>query len=511
VFLYGIIHENKTVNVQIHWLDPSNALFSKSTNTDDPTSSPDSWRYYVSAMTTSRMIRRPGTWRVQLWMDERLAGEYTFELVAKPLPQASLSAKAEQPHVQLGDRWIRSDGVLEVAAVDKNRVEYLHGTTRRTFTLMSGEIERMSEAGATLIEYNPPYPILQFPLTVGKRWEYRGNARNQVTGFSGQISNKFEVTDFEDVVTPAGTFPAFKIVSENSTYWYSPSAKTIVRLLVGSGSVFRDFELVVFDPSFGRSGRLAAPAQAPVRTIGGALTQQDFKPYYGESWAVVIGINQYNSASIPRLHFATKDADAIVDALPKLGFPKSRTVVLENGQATKAAIERAIYGSMSQMKKDDRLFVFFAGHGETLSIRGGQEGYLLPFDADPANLPLTALPMTDLAQIGRRLPVKHVLFALDNCFSGYATKRDAGGGVPGADLSLLTKEPVVQILTAGTQGQGAIEDGGHGLFTRHLLKGLEGWADPEGSGLTALKLATFIQERVVRESKGQQTPQYGKS
>ncbi|PYO00057.1 MAG: hypothetical protein DMD91_11320 [Candidatus Rokuibacteriota bacterium] len=161
-------------------------------------------------------------------------------------------------------------------------------------------------------------------------------------------------------------------------------------------------------------------------------------------------------------------------------------------------------------KTQDRLFVFFAGHGEVRTIKSGQEGYLVPFDADPANLPLTGLPMAELAQIGRRLPVKHVLFALDNCFSGYAKRRDVVASSETSDLAALTSEPVVQILTAGTEGQRAIEDGGHGIFTKHLLKGLEGWADPEGSGLTALKLATYVQERVIRDSASRQTPQYGK-
>ena len=156
------------------------------------------------------------------------------------------------------------------------------------------------------------------------------------------------------------------------------------------------------------------------------------------------------------------------------------------------------------------MFAFFAGHGTVETIKSGQEGYLLPFDADPTNLPLTALPMTELAQIGRRLPLKHVLFALDNCFSGYATRRDIAAGSTTFDLTAVTREPVVQILTAGTGDQRAVEEGGHGIFTRHLLKGLKGWADPDGTGLTALNLATFVQERVLRDSSGQQTPQYGK-
>jgi uncharacterized caspase-like protein len=225
---------------------------------------------------------------------------------------------------------------------------------------------------------------------------------------------------------------------------------------------------------------------------------------------VVIGIDQYQVPTVPRLSYAVADAKAIARALPDLGFAPGKIVVLENAEATKAGIERAIYGRIGEMGKEDRLLVFFAGHGVVQAIRSGREGYLLPFDADPANLPLTALPMTELAQIGRRLPLKHVLFALDNCFSGYAARRDITPAGQGTDVMALTKEPVVQILTAGTERQRAMEDGGHGIFTKHLLKGLEGWADPDGSGLTALKLATFIQERVVRQSGGAQTPQYGK-
>jgi uncharacterized caspase-like protein len=100
------------------------------------------------------------------------------------------------------------------------------------------------------------------------------------------------------------------------------------------------------------------------------------------------------------------------------------------------------------------------------------------------------------------------MFVLDACFSGYAASREAPGMERVNDLSALTSERVVQLLTAGTSGQKALEEGGHGIFTRRLLKGLEGAADPEGAGLTALKLAVYIQQRVVAESSNRQTPQY---
>jgi class 3 adenylate cyclase len=236
----------------------------------------------------------------------------------------------------------------------------------------------------------------------------------------------------------------------------------------------------------------------------------DVSGYYRESWAVVVGVDRYAAAAIPVLSYAVADARAVAETLPRFGFAPNRTIVLEDESATREAIHRAVHGHAHAMHRDDRLFVFFALHGDVRAQWKGEEAYLLPYDADPSNLALTAIPMGELAQIGRRSPAKHVLFALDACFSGYAARRDPPSAPAVPDLALLTRERVVQILTAGTSGQRVVEDGGHGLFTKHLLKGIEGWADPDRTGLTALRLATYVQERVMAESNGLQTPQYGK-
>ena len=61
-------------------------------------------------------------------------------------------------------------------------------------------------------------------------------------------------------------------------------------------------------------------------------------------------------------------------------------------------------------------------------------------------------------------------------------------------------------LTAGRSSEKAIEVGGHGIFTRHILDGLDGLADPDGSGLTASKLFVFVRDRVLAGSHSQQSP-----
>ena len=234
----------------------------------------------------------------------------------------------------------------------------------------------------------------------------------------------------------------------------------------------------------------AAAVNGQERTIQvGPTPRAQGSSLYANSWALVIGVNEYQKVS-PRLNYAVPDAKAVAAALPALGFPQKNTRLLLDRDATKARIENVLFREFAAMGADDRLFVFFAGHGETAPIKGGEEGYLLPVDADPQALSITAIAMDDVKRIGQRVKAKHVFFAVDACFSGFALTRDV---VPQRTtdeyLATVLREPVVQVLTAGRKGERAIEEGGHGLFTRRLLDAFRGLADVEGRGiLTAAQL-----------------------
>src|SRR5207249_4071802 len=120
---------------------------------------------------------------------------------------------------------------------------------------------------------------------------------------------------------------------------------------------------------------------------------------------------------------------------------------------TKGHIESVLYKDFARMGAEDRLLVYFAGHGQTLPLRTGEEGYILPVDADPQLLPVTAIPMEDMKRIGQRLKAKHYLFVMDACFSGFALTRDVvAEKVPDAYLAVIARESVVQVLTAGRKG-----------------------------------------------------------
>ena len=229
----------------------------------------------------------------------------------------------------------------------------------------------------------------------------------------------------------------------------------------------------------------------------------------GESWAVLIGINRYQHPRVPKLRYAVNDALALEQTLRAQGFRPDRIVTLTDDKATKAAIEQLLGDELRQkLGPNDRLLVFFAGHGKTDQLRSGEEeGYLIPVDGDPTRLFSTAISMTALRQISDRLSAKHILYIVDSCYSGYAIfNRSIAEDL----LEEMTKKPAIQILTAGRQQDEAQERAGHGVFTEVLIRGLSGDAFPREKGWLALEeLGLWVKQRVFVESNKKQLPQYG--
>ncbi|MFZ6844946.1 polysaccharide deacetylase family protein [Undibacterium sp. RuTC16W] len=230
---------------------------------------------------------------------------------------------------------------------------------------------------------------------------------------------------------------------------------------------------------------------------------------YQNSWAVVIGINDY--AKWPKLQYAVQDANAIRDTLVnRMGFAGDKVITLTNADATRNNILAVFHDKLGhgQLKKDDRVFVFFAGHGATRKLSSGRNlGYIIPVDSDPEQVSVDAIPMTDLQNIAENLNAKHVLFVMDACYSGLGLTRGSGGS---SFLRENAKRLGRQMLTAGGADQLVADGGpnGHSVFTWTLLQALSGKADLNGDGMiTATELAAYIAPAV--SSVSQQTPAFG--
>lgn len=235
---------------------------------------------------------------------------------------------------------------------------------------------------------------------------------------------------------------------------------------------------------------------------------------YGQSFAAVIGINAY--AHWPRLAYAAGDAQAVRDLLvERFAFPPENVFLLLDEEATRENILRLLGDTLAdpqRVGRDDRVLVFFAGHGATRQLASGRHlGYIVPVEADARSFHGQAISMTQLQDVNEAIPAKHVLYLMDACYGGLALVR---GGPQGFDprqyLREVTSRPARQMLTAGGADEEVADGGpgGHSIFTWTVLEGLRGMADLNGDHhVTAAELFAFTAPRVSGQSR--QTPAFG--
>lgn len=242
----------------------------------------------------------------------------------------------------------------------------------------------------------------------------------------------------------------------------------------------------------------------------GATSDATVTTGYEKSWAIVIGIDDY--ARWPKLEYASHDAQAIADTLTgQFGFPSSQVIVLKNEQATRNNILAAFHDRLADDRtgRNDRVFVFFAGHGATRQLASGRDlGYIIPVDSDPNEFATDAIAMTDIQNIAESMRAKHVMFVMDACYSGLGLTR--GGPSSSAFLRENARRSARQMLTAGGADQQVADSGpnGHSVFTWVLLQALAGKGDLNGDGLiTGTELAAYVAPAVSAVSR--QTPAFG--
>ncbi|HDS1124560.1 TPA: polysaccharide deacetylase family protein [Stenotrophomonas maltophilia] len=246
------------------------------------------------------------------------------------------------------------------------------------------------------------------------------------------------------------------------------------------------------------------------RARKGAASDATVTTGYEKSWAIVVGIDSY--AKWPKLEYASHDAQAVADILTgQFGFPSSQVIVLKNEQATRNNILAAFHDRLADDRtgKNDRVFVFFAGHGATRQLASGRDlGYIIPVDSDPKEFATDAIAMTDIQNIAESMQAKHVMFVMDACYSGLGLTR--GGPSSSSFLRENARRSARQMLTAGGADQQVADAGpnGHSVFTWVLLQALAGKGDLNGDGLiTGTELAAYVAPAVSAVSH--QTPAFG--
>ncbi|HEX8221323.1 MAG TPA: caspase family protein [Chloroflexia bacterium] len=207
----------------------------------------------------------------------------------------------------------------------------------------------------------------------------------------------------------------------------------------------------------------------------------------GRGRAFIIGINEYSNPRW-RLKNAVNDAEAIARALSDVH--RYDVTLLRDGEATLAALLdllKSLKEGPQRVLPNDRMVIYFAGHGLGYSDRGEFKGALLPQDVQ-LGVPTTYLDMQRLFQELDSLECRHLLLVLDCCFAGLAraAMRDVADTPPlyKEQYYRFLKDKAWQLLTSAGESQRASDgdsrlgrrseaSGGHSPFAAALLKALE--------------------------------------
>ena len=200
-----------------------------------------------------------------------LVGLNFIGCVSAPEPAAP-PPRAERPVYELGEKWIRNDGLYELTRIDEGRYVFSGGAGREirlTRDLVVGEV-----TGPRFLQFLSP-PLLSWPLQLGQKSSSLGlvTSHAAVLGGSGQLQTTLTVDRYEEVRVPAGTFKAFRISGAVEGYyvplgghvfraWYAPDARQLVKAESLTLTPL-NFQVVALDPS-GRTG--ARPSRSPWRS-----------------------------------------------------------------------------------------------------------------------------------------------------------------------------------------------------------------------------------------------------
>ena len=250
---------------------------------------------------------------------------------------------------------------------------------------------------------------------------------------------------------------------------------------------------------------------------------------FARNLAWLVGIDAYTD--VTPLQTAVRDARAVAAALEEQH--DYLTHLLLDGDATGHALTRLFEEELpTVVGPDDRVVVYFAGHGIAQDGDDGPEGFLVPVEAQ-ADDRASLVSMVRILRALEQLECRHLLLVLDCCFAGSFRWASTRSFIPQSQpitrkrYQRFLDDPAWQVLTSAADDQKALDvlDGmtigertvgaEHSPFAQALLDGLRGGADrpgPDGEFdgvVTAAELYGHVRDVVELGAEGQgktQTP-----
>jgi WD40 repeat protein len=203
---------------------------------------------------------------------------------------------------------------------------------------------------------------------------------------------------------------------------------------------------------------------------------------------VIIGNKNYRG-NMPPVEYALNDAYTIQEYFKAyLGVKPGNIILKEDATLSEMKVlfgdKDNVEGRLKDLIRPGKteLYVYYSGHGAP-DLKSSR-GFLMPTDANPSRLSLTAFAMDDLIKNLSLLKTKKSTLIVDACFSGgistgdYLVKNASSLGLKVKSISDNLSSNI-SIMTASADDQVAswYSEKRHGLFTYFLLKGMKGAAD----------------------------------
>lgn len=229
----------------------------------------------------------------------------------------------------------------------------------------------------------------------------------------------------------------------------------------------------------------------------------------GETYAVIVGISDYEDVNIPDLQFAHRDAEAFKNYLqsPSGGnISQDNITLLLNEDATGGNVHKAMYELLKKAGSKDKCVIYFSGHGDVETIFQDEPGHLLLYDTPAEIYQINSLRVNDLKRIVSTLSTKNeaqVYIYTDACRSGNLSGSEVNGAQ--ATAAALNAQFSNEVKLMSCQANEYSVEGtqwgeGRGVFSYHLIDGLSGLADADENGTVSLQeLERYLEDEIEND------------
>ena len=218
----------------------------------------------------------------------------------------------------------------------------------------------------------------------------------------------------------------------------------------------------------------------------------------GDFYALLVGVNDYESDEIVDLYEPVEDAKSLRKVLlDNYEFTQEKTILLEN--PTRANLLDSLENLAMTIKANDSLLIFYAGHGYW--DEKFKQGYWLPADARQKTK-ASWISNATIRDYIYGIKTKHTLLVADACFSGGLFRTRGAFQAENKLESTLFQMTSRKAITSGTLTE--VPD--DSVFMKYFLKNLEA---NQSRYLTSQDLFAKFKIAVMNNSPLNQVPQYG--